>query len=249
MHKTITLSFAIILAAFFPASTFAGPDYDESTILDAGSTVSAAAAVAGSGPLSTITGKLEGAPLPLAVGPAGDFEDVYMFQIRDPVIFSASTVPTMSGFADFNTELFLFDASGRGVLGNDDTNGNLGSTLLNAANDGSGAMVTQPGVYFLAITGSNNNPTGGGEPIFNQEDPNEISGPDGGPGGMINNNPQEGWDNTGGGEVGDYTIALTGAGFLEPIPTVSEWGLIIMVLLLMTAGTILFGRRRLVLAA
>ena len=33
---------------------------------------------------------------------------------------------------------------------------------------------------------------------------------------------------------------------LEPVPTVSEWGLIVMVLLAFAIGTILYGRRRLV---
>ncbi len=31
---------------------------------------------------------------------------------------------------------------------------------------------------------------------------------------------------------------------VSPVPTVSEWGLIVMTLLLLTAGTIVFGRRR-----
>ncbi|MCK4343101.1 MAG: IPTL-CTERM sorting domain-containing protein [Phycisphaerae bacterium] len=30
----------------------------------------------------------------------------------------------------------------------------------------------------------------------------------------------------------------------ESIPTVSEWGLIVMTLLLLTAGTVVFGRQR-----
>ncbi len=34
-----------------------------------------------------------------------------------------------------------------------------------------------------------------------------------------------------------------------PIPTVSEWGLIVMVVLVLTAGTILFGRQRRAAAA
>lgn len=38
----------------------------------------------------------------------------------------------------------------------------------------------------------------------------------------------------------DITLGVTGA----PIPTVSEWGLIIMTLLLLTAGTVIFGRLR-----
>ena len=37
------------------------------------------------------------------------------------------------------------------------------------------------------------------------------------------------------------TLLWTGG---TPIPTVSEWGLIVMTLLLLTAGTVVFGRRR-----
>lgn len=245
MQKAVTLSFSIILASIFPISAFAGPDIVEPAS-DAGNSIATAEPVNSTfSTLNSISGVLEGLATPRAVGPTGgDFEDMYIFRISDPATFSATTVTNQGGFADFNTELFLFNAAGRGVLANDDFNGNFQSRLPNAANDGSGAVVMEPGIYFLAITGSNNNPTDaegpGGEIIFNQADPNEVSGPDG-PGG---GNVQQGWDNTGGGEIGEYTIALTGSAPLDSIPTVSEWGLIVMTLLLLTAGTIVFGRRR-----
>ena len=59
-----------------------------------------------------------------------------------------------------------------------------GSTLGNAATDGSGAVIESPGLYLLAITVSPQDPASDGGVMFFFEDPDEVSGPDG-PGGML----------------------------------------------------------------
>lgn len=173
----------------------------------------------------TVNGSLSG-PL---FGP-GDFEDVYEIFISNPAAFSVSTV----GSAPFDTELFLFDPAGLGLLANDDaTPATLQSTLPNAANDGTGATVLSPGNYFLAITGKGNKPTSnGGMSIFNQPVATEVSGPDG-PGAAF---VQDNW-NPGTGPIGSYTIQLTGVSFItEPIPSSSLGGLVAVALVLVVCG-------------
>jgi hypothetical protein len=59
-----------------------------------------------------------------------------------------------------------------------------GSTLGNAATDGSGAIIESPGLYLLAITVSPQDPASDGGIIFFFEEPDEVSGPDG-PGGTL----------------------------------------------------------------
>ena len=65
----------------------------------------------------------------------------------------------------------------------------------------------------------------------------EISGPDG-PGGA---NVHDDW--AGAGKAGDYVIALTGAAFVPTIPTLTEWGLVLMAALLIGGGVMVLNRR------
>ncbi len=108
-----------------------------------------------------------------------------------------------------------------------------GPTLLNQSTDGSNVQVTE-GRYLLAVSYSPNQPLGGGSPgsrgkggspIFNFENPFEISGADG-PGGAFE---LSGWtrppvpgdvtglDRTGPPVTGNYLITLRGVGFAEPL--------------------------------
>ena len=82
------------------APTWAGPDFIEVT--DAGSNSSDATAVIGDGPLTGIRGSLDGQSV------AGDFEDMFLIRIVDPESFNASTAMSLEGFADFDTQLWLF---------------------------------------------------------------------------------------------------------------------------------------------
>lgn len=104
-------------------------------------------------------------------------------------------------------------------------------------------------MYLLAFSGYDNDPLSRGEEIFDQASATERSGPDGDGG----DGELDGW--TGVGEYGKYVIALTGAALLDDdcsdvrlngtnlIPTVSDWGLVILALAILTGGTVVFGRR------
>jgi hypothetical protein len=85
----------------------------------------------GSDPIAAIRGQL-------------DTNDVDMFaiQIDNPAAFSATTI----GGATFDTQLWLFDSNGKGVVANDDSGG------LQSRIDNTAGCITQPGVYYLAIS-------------------------------------------------------------------------------------------------
>ncbi len=119
--------------------------------------------------------------------------DMYAIYITDPGAFSASTV----GGATWDTQLFLFDANGVGVVAADDTGG-LQSTINNTA-----GCITAPGLYYLAITRYNKDPLGcndGG--LWSTNDNNCPNGPEASS--RVNS-----WT-TSTGTAGAYTIFLTG---------------------------------------
>jgi MYXO-CTERM domain-containing protein len=130
----------------------------------------------------------------------------------------------------FDTQLFLFDASGFGLLANDNIapGGPPLSGFGNMSTDGTDIEILEPGTYLLAISGSDSDPlginptTGGLEAIFDMPFGSfEVSGPDG-TGGM---SPISGW--SGPGATGDYLIELVGTDFAtSPSP-----GALAMVLL------------------
>lgn len=231
MRKSIANTLAICLLPMLSSTALAG-GFNEGG--DAGRTVGSAQAVSGgNGSVTTISGSLS-TPL---LG-TGDFEDVYEIYISDPSTFTITTV----GSAPFDTELFLFDGNGKGLLANDDESaGTQQSTIPNAATDATGASVMQPGIYFLAITGKGNKPTSnGGQLIFNQATATEVSGPDGAGAAFI----QDNWT-PGSGPVGSYTIQLTGVTFLPvpPIPSSSPAGLLLLMLILAVCGGLALRKR------
>ncbi len=136
----------------------------------------------GSGALTEIQGTLE----------TNDV-DMYAIYITDPASFSASTV----GGATWDTQLFLFDADGKGIVAEDDTGG-LQSTINNANN-----CIPGPGVYYLAITRYNKDPLGcndGG--LWSSNDNNCPNGPE-------STSRVASWT-TSTTAAGTYTIFLTG---------------------------------------
>ncbi|MCZ6699016.1 MAG: DVUA0089 family protein [Planctomycetota bacterium] len=200
----------LLIISLVAARAEAGPDWDEMANGggDAGSMVASAQPVVGAGALNSLTGRLSNPP---SIGPGGgDFEDMYLFRIVDPLGFSATTV-FPPGFADFDTMLFLFNPDGTGLLGNDDAfTGTLQSTIAPPGDDGT--MIPGPGDYLLAISGFQNVPLSVTGSIFDFSLPFEVSGPDG-PGGF---DPLSGWSAQG--DTGDYVIILEGAEFI-PEPT------------------------------
>jgi hypothetical protein len=114
----------------------------------------------GSGALTAIRGEME-----------ADGVDMYAIYIPDPNLFSASTI----GDAAFDTQLFLFDENGRGVVHNDDSGGGLQSRI-----DNSTFCIPGPGLYYLAVSRYNRDPVGcDGGLIWNNSPFGAIRCPDG----------------------------------------------------------------------
>lgn len=188
---------------------------------DAGEFWSEAQVPIGIGELQSITGELTGAfDGPGFGAPPGlpDYQDMFLISIPVPSIFSARTVPF--GFADIDTELFLFSVNGLGLLNNDNEFGPpiFFSRILPNATDGS-FNLTAPGNYVIGVAGAGNVPTSTGLAIFNKSNSLEISGPDGPGGGGVH----DGWvpnDVT-----GRYVIELTGAAYV-PAPGAGAAGLL-----------------------
>jgi len=119
--------------------------------------------------------------------------------------FSATTLGMSGTLGD--PQLFLFDAAGMGITGNDDFSiSNLNADIP--------AITLSPGDYFIGISSFDNDPLGSGGEIFTDNYPGvETPTGLGGPG------PLTGWDTTWGYDTGTYTIKLghaTGAPVPEP---------------------------------
>lgn len=184
------------------------PIWVEPRDTDAGAFAIDAQIPSGSGALETINGRLSGLR-----GIGIDSIDVFAIAVTTPITFSARTVAGDPDLTD--TNLWLFNALGRGVLGNRDQETQNGmARLLGQATDGTFTL-TNPGLYFLAITGGSLRPTSNPGQIFDFNSPFEISGPDG-PGGS---NLHNGWVGTP--QFGGYTIELQGVSFI-PAPAVAS---------------------------
>jgi hypothetical protein len=152
--------------------------------------------VTGSGPLASISG-----------GWLASDTDLYAIVISDPAMFSATTV----GGTTADTQLFLFNSAGFGVVFNDDTGGAGGaqSTI-------SGALVPGPGTYLLGITRYNRDPSSAGGLIWNNTPFTGERAPDG-PGAAGALASWSGTTTAG----GPYTIALRGASYVPEPATLS----------------------------
>jgi hypothetical protein len=166
--------------------------------------------VSGTNPITAIQGSLAAV--------SGDYADLYSIYISDPASFSASTV----GGASFDTQLFLFDPDGRGVTHNDDA---PSTSVLQSRI--TGAFVPGPGVYWLAISTYNRDPSSGFGLIWNNSPFNTERAPDG-PGAA---SALLSWSGTG--STGEYTITLTG---VQAVPAPGP-------LLLASLGGLLVTRR------
>jgi hypothetical protein len=135
----------------------------------------------------------------------GDAQDMYLIHIDGGKTFSATTV----GGLGFDSELFLFDASGKGVYANDDVSGDYAPSTLPA---GSPFTPIAPGDYYLAITQCCSEPVSSDGKIFTVDGPHHrtLSGPTGvggtspvtGYSGAFVQTPRVG---------GPYQVLLTGA--------------------------------------
>ena len=161
---------------------------------DAGQTLPGNA-TSGSGPLTRING---------AIGNAGQDADIYQIRITNPAAFTATTV----GQTTLDTQLFLFDSTGRGVSFMDDVSPSVFQSTL------TGQFVPAAGVYYLAVTAYNFDALAGAQLIWNDL-PNVGERAPTGPGAA---NPVTAWSgaNT---NTGSYGINLTGASFFADTTT------------------------------
>jgi hypothetical protein len=150
------------------------------------------------GALPATAQDLTGPGLETINGSVADAEDIDMYRVclDGGGTFSASAV----GGTAVDTQLFLFDSSGRGVYANDDERETVFQSLLPAGH----ALTPQAqGEYFLAVGAYNLDPVSGSGLIFPSTD--GVVGPTG-PGGA---NPVTAWGGRPGGP-GPYTLFLTG---------------------------------------
>ena len=188
---------------------------------DAGETLSTAQEIP-EGPLTLDS--ISGTVLP---NNAPNNADLFRIFIEGGGSFSATTV----GGAAFDTQLFLFDSNGRGVYANDETANPFSSQSTLPANNP--LTPTQPGFYYLGISGFDYDPVSANGQIFPDTTFNAVVGPTGPGGGapLIN---FEGVN-----DGGSYTIKLTGVRAVpEPASTA---GIVVLGAL---GATLVLKRRR-----
>ncbi len=171
-----------VLALTLPASAFAADE-----VGDAGELPGTAQDLS-SEAVSQISGSFD----------TGADADVYRVCLEGGGTFSASTV----GGTNRDTQLFLFDAEGHGVYGNDDAQATRQSEL--PAFDA--LTPAEPGVYLLGISGYNRDPRGASGEIF--PDSGGVLAPS-------SDDPLTSWSRTAR-LGGDYAIALTGTTACAP---------------------------------
>lgn len=187
-HFTRTATAALLALVAGSAAAFPAAE-----IGDAGQSLADAQVISGSGPVESISGTLG----------SGTDVDLYKIHVADPTQFFVSAVsnPGIDGM------LFLFDASGRGVVMRDDSanvNANFGAL--------SSAFVVTPGDYYLAISVFDITPSNADGLLFPDTrlvDSGLEYGPSG-PGGAL---PFSTWVAASGGSqpaTGDYVLTLRG---------------------------------------
>ena len=141
--------------------------------------------------------------------------DMYAINIGDVAGFSATVTSAI-----FDSQIFLFDDDGMGVLANDDTSLGFTPSTIPA-----GSLAGEAEIYFLAISSFDNDPVSVAGAIFPDDNPAALVGPTGPGGGQ----PVIGWDPAFVTESGAYVITLTGVTAISPgSPTtdVSEPGML-----------------------
>ncbi len=204
----------------------AGAQWDETANGggDAGDLWSNAQVVWGAGPLTSITG----------FRASSTDADIYAILICDPANFYAHTGTTTE--TTFDSQIWLFDSQGRPLWGDDDRPSDVAGTPPNgigglrsyigggsapsnyadsetATPGGATWSLPGPGLYYIAVTGYNQDPTdAAGNSLFRPGSPFSLIYA---PFQAYANNPQGGWVGSGG--SGSYTIWLNGACFVpEP---------------------------------
>jgi hypothetical protein len=129
--------------------------------------------------------------------------DMYVIYIADPANFSATTV---NNETTFDTQLWLFDAEGKGVVFNDDA---VGTTVdRSTINNSTGCLTDrEAGIYYIAITRYNRDAIGCEDKLIWANSPfRAVRCPDG----PERGSRVAGWTGTTA-IAGNYEITLTGA--------------------------------------
>ncbi|MBV7534441.1 PEP-CTERM sorting domain-containing protein [Duganella sp. sic0402] len=121
---------------------------------DAGELINSAQTFSGNSAISSITGSL------LSTSQS-DYADLFRVYLYAGSIFRATTTASVWNTNNFDTALFLFDASGHGVVANDD-DPNVGPQSTITITQSVGAS----GYYYLAIAGAGYTPVSAGGSIF-----------------------------------------------------------------------------------
>ncbi len=188
MISHITKCLALVFVLGLSSNSVLAATYVE--VPDAGELPGTAQTTMGVGALDAIVG--------MTTDPS-DYADMYQIFISNPAAFSASTG---NGSATFDTQLFLFDLAGLGVLANDDF-GSLVRSKLPV-----GSFVGVAGLYYLAISGYDYDPFSVDGEIFPDCFPC-VHGPAGLGGGAAVTH----WATSNSLSNGTYQIDLTGVQF------------------------------------
>lgn len=189
MKALLTFGIALGILIAVPAMAQVWNEVD-----DAGDLPGTVQTPTGSGDLTAIAGAI-----------AANDADMYCLRIDVPANFSATTC----GGATLDTQLWLFYEDGRGVAFDDDDPGNCGSGLQSTV---TGAFVTAPGQYLLAISVYDRDAQDAGSQLIWANSPFSVERQPDGPGAA---NPIASWTGATG-NTGTYTIALTGATYCTP---------------------------------
>jgi hypothetical protein len=196
MKKTIAVVGALLAALSFSVQAQAATLTE---VGDAGETLGTASATGSTSGvlLTSISGTLSSAT----------DADIYIINITAGASFSAIT----TGSAD--TQLFLFDAAGNAVYGNDDDPSGLTIQSLLPANDALSPKAA--GLYYLAVSVSGYNPVNlVNQLLFADGFPTDILGPASGVNGSL-----AGFSSSVLSTPGAYTITLTSATTAVPEPS------------------------------
>ncbi len=203
---------ATVLSLSIAGAAFAGPTWDGDLDSDAGNTASTAQVVTQSGPVMEIKGRVSAT----AFMGNPDYADMFLIRIAAPTMLKFSTAGgDNGGSANFDSSLFLFKAAegttgprAFGVLGNGDYSQSMNGALIQSqSNDGSGFVLTDPGLYYIAISMAGFNPMSDNSLIW----PNVPAGVIG----FGNFSPLTGWTNESNNQGGEYSIRTVG---IEGVP-------------------------------
>lgn len=131
--------------------------------------------------------------------------DLYQIFLTGGGTFSARTTEG----TELDTQLFLFDEEGIGIYANDDDT-DCGGCAQSFLPPGTPLTPTEPGIYYLAISGFGVEPVSEAGDIFPDGDDtgdfNSIDQADE----LGSESPLAGWEDRSGFDIGEYTIILTG---------------------------------------